>query len=550
MKNKQLILPEISSAEKTPLVEALLSVIQEQFQTIQQQFQEIQELRQEVRTLKDEVARLNRQKPRPSMLPGKLETKKTPDESNESFSKRPGSEKRSLTKTLQIHEEKEIRAENVPTGSIRNGYQDFVVRDVIIKAHNIKLRLERWLTPDGKYLVAKLPEEYKNGHIGPGLKRLILMLSNGSTCATQPALKELLDSMDIDISTGQIAHILTDSEDLDIFHKEKDAILAAGIQTARYLTTDDTGWRHKSSNYFSNYIGNPFFAWFGTSPTKSRIQFLTHLALGEPTYVIDEKALDYMRNHRVSQLLLSRIALELGKEFGNEKSWKEFLVQEIGLKNQEYRITTEGALTAGLLKQGFPESMVILSDDAKQFNVFVHALCWVHAERPLRKLIPINDEMLKAINTIRNEIWAFYESLKQYRKQPSDEAKIVLNAEFDPIFTQNTPYLAINKIIASIYKNKAELLVVLDRPEVPLHNNASEQAMHGPVKKRKISRGSKSDSGLQCRDTLASLKETCRKLGVSFWDYVLDRLVGAGKVPYLPDLIREKATAALCHNTS
>ena len=79
------------------------------------------------------------------------------------------------------------------------------------------------------------------------------------------------------------------------------------------------------------------------------------------------------------------------------------------------------------------------------------------------------------------------------------------------------------------------------KPEVPLHNNGSESIIRGYVKTRKISGSTRSPAGRRCRDTFASLKKTCRKLGVSFWTYLSDRVRGLGKIPRLAEVIREKA---------
>src|SRR5439155_6637131 len=92
--------------------------------------------------------------------------------------------------------------------------------------------------------------------------------------------------------------------------------------------------------------------------------------------------------------------------------------------------------------------------------------------------------------------------------------------------------------------DKAGLLRVLERPEIPLHNNAEESDVRELVKRRKISGGTRSDAGRRCRDTFASLKKTCRKLGLRFWDYLQDRIRGLGKIPRLGDLIRQKAREA------
>ena len=77
--------------------------------------------------------------------------------------------------------------------------------------------------------------------------------------------------------------------------------------------------------------------------------------------------------------------------------------------------------------------------------------------------------------------------------------------------------------------------------EVPLHNNAMESDIREYVKRRKVSGGTRNDAGRRCRDTFASLKKTCRKLGVRFWEYLQDRVRGLGKIARLADLIRQKA---------
>jgi hypothetical protein len=87
--------------------------------------------------------------------------------------------------------------------------------------------------------------------------------------------------------------------------------------------------------------------------------------------------------------------------------------------------------------------------------------------------------------------------------------------------------------------------VVLDRPEIPLHTNGSETDIRDYVKKRKVSGGTRSDEGRRCRDTFATLKKTCRKLNISFWHYLTDRLgIGEQAIAPLPLIITERAALA------
>jgi hypothetical protein len=205
------------------------------------------------------------------------------------------------------------------------------------------------------------------------------------------------------------------------------------------------------------------------------------------------------------------------------------------------RIATEGALLGGLITHGVSPDLGVLSDGARQFVVLVHAACWIHAERPLAKLVPHNEEHRIAIEKIRQQIWELYKDLKAYREHPEAAQRPVLEARFDALVAQRTDYPSINGPLKEMRDHKADLLRVLERPEIPLHNNAEESDIREFVKRRKISGGTRSAAGRRCRDTFASLKKTCRKLGVRFWDYLQDRVRGLGQIPRLADLIRQKA---------
>jgi hypothetical protein len=187
---------------------------------------------------------------------------------------------------------------------------------------------------------------------------------------------------------------------------------------------------------------------------------------------------------------------------------------------------------------------VVLSDGAQQFEVFVHASCWIHAERPLARMIPHNDVHREIIESLRTQIWELYKDLKAYRQQPDAAQKPILEARFDALCNQQTAYPSINGVLKEIRVYKTDLLRVLERPEVPLHNNAEESDIREYVKKRKISGSTRNDAGRRCRDTFTSLKKTCRKLGVNFWNYLRDRIQGLTQIPRLAELIRQAAEKA------
>jgi hypothetical protein len=159
----------------------------------------------------------------------------------------------------------------------------------------------------------------------------------------------------------------------------------------------------------------------------------------------------------------------------------------------------------------------------------------------LARLIPYSDKHRAALAQVRGQIWELYQDLKTYRQQPEPSRRPDLEARFDALCRQRTGFPSIDGVLKQMRAHRAGLLRILAQPEVPLHNNLSEGHIRDYVKKRKISGSTRSDLGRQARDTFASLKKTCRRLGVNFWAYLQDRVRGAGQIPRLADLIRQKA---------
>jgi len=226
----------------------------------------------------------------------------------------------------------------------------------------------------------------------------------------------------------------------------------------------------------------------------------------------------------------------------NETAWHECL-HSVHINCERYiRIATEGALLGSLLSHGFCSDLVIVSDDAGQFNILQHALCWIHAERLVHKTLPLNEQHRQDITNVRDQIWELYADLKAFKNDPDDWDKKKLAQRFDQIFTHKSGFATLNQLLKRIHANKAELLRVLERPEIPLHTNGSETDIRDYVKKRRVSGGTRGDEGQRCRDTFISLKKTCRKLGISFWDFLHDRLCSSESlIPQLSDLVRERA---------
>lgn len=456
--------------------------------------------------------------------------------------KRPGSAKRSKTPHLEIHETVPLRPESLPEDAVLIDYQDFVVQDVIFRSHNVKYRRARYQLPDGSFLTAPLPAHVR-GHFGTDLLAYVLYQHHHNG-VTQPLIREELLERGVDISTGQIDRLLNEGH--QAFHQEKDELLPAGLAVSRHIHTDDTSARHAGKNGYANHVGNELFATFTSTDSKSRVNFLRVLLGPQRYYLLNLDALYYLEAHGVKAEVRQRFqtAAKAWTVLASDDAWQEWLAGQ-SLSAEHGRLFTEATLWAALLQQDVVTE-VIVSDDAPQFKIFGfwNDLCWVHAERGVNRLVPVHERQRQAQEKVQDQIWAFYQRLKSYREKPRKRSKARLENEFDRIFTQSTCWPELNQALRTIHAKKERLLLVLERPDVPLHNNLSENDIRDYVKKKKISAGTRSDLGRRCRDTFLSLKKTCRKLGVSFWEYLQDRLRQSHAIPPLPDLIRKAAANA------
>lgn len=525
-------LPEIPAEERTPLVEALLGIIR-------QLADRVAELEQTNQELRDEIARLKGLKPRPQISPSILNTPPQAEDGTKKERRR-GKPSRPKTAELTIHHEVTLHPDNLPAGSTFKCFEPYVVQGLIIQSDNTKYLRARYDLPEGGSVLAPFPPgvlPVEGGHFTANLVTYILNQYHQAQ-VTEPLLLEQLWEYGVDISAGQLHRILTEKKDL--FHQEKAEVLAAGLAESSYIGTDDTGARHQGKNGYCTAIGNDLFAYFESTDSKSRLNFLQVLQGNQRDYSINETTLAYWARQKLPAEPLAKLT-QGPQTFGSEQAWQARLAELAITDERHVRTATEGALLGGLVARGVSPELGVLSDGAPQFVVFVHAGCWVHAERPLAKLVPHNEAHRAVIEEVRTKIWELYHDLIAYCKQPDEAQALVLEARFDALVIQRTPYPNINTVFKEMREHKADFLRVLQRPEIPLHNNAIESDIREFVKRRKISGGTRNDAGRRCRDTFASLKKTCRKLGLRFWDYLQDRVRGLGQVPRLADLIRQKA---------
>jgi hypothetical protein len=498
---------------------------------------ELAEANAKIEALREEIALLKGLKGRPKLRPSGME------QQTQARAKPAGKRGRRGPKVskLVIDEEKVVAAEDVPEDSRFKGYEDYVVQDLLFRPWTTRYRRERWLTPSGETIVAPLPGGI-HGHFGARLKCFVLMQYHKCRVTTGCQL-DLLRDIGVTISKRQLTRFLIEGH--EPFLEEAREVLRSGLEAASWITVDDTGARHLGRNAVCTHIGNDHFAWFATTFSKSRLNFLQLLAAGDETHLINEAAVAYMRQRNLSETVINQLSGHECTRFPDAAAWSAHL-RDLGLTELKttpdpVRIATEGALWGAIMAQGLLDDTVIVSDGAGQFKVGLHGLCWIHSERLVHKLNTACEPKHQAKEHIRDRIWSLYADLKAYCRDPTPRLKAALEQRFDRIFTTQTGFVRLDRLLARLHAKKEDLLIVLDRPDVPLHTNISENDVRCPVIQRKISGGTRSDMGRDCRDGFTSLMKTCDKQRVSFWDYLADRLgvPDAPHVPPLPDLIRQ-----------
>jgi hypothetical protein len=490
--------------------------------------------RRENQQLKDEIRRLKGLPPRPPLKPSGMEkATDRPAEDRPSAAdgppprRGPGVSKLSIDRTVTL-------TTTAPAGSRSKGYEEIIVQDIAFKPEVTLYRRERWTTPDGRTVTAALPAGVVGG-CGPHLIRLVLVLhfQGQMTCERIVAV---LTAAGVAISKRQVVRLLTAR--LDLFRAEEEAAFTAGLGSSAYVSVDDTGARHAGRACCTTQFGSDRFTAFRTGPSKSRLAFLRHLLGGTARYVVNQEATAYMRAANLAHSVIEALSGAQVRQFASEADWRAHLralgVTQMRVTPDPVRAASEGALWGAIRAEDRLGSAVILSDDAGQFRVGDHALCWVHAERLVYKLVPANHRQSSAVEVTRRMIWWFYRQLKAFKADPSPQRAAELRARFDRIFKRRTGYATLDRLLKRLLANKDELLRVLERPEIPLNTNASENDIRAVVTKRKVSGGTVSERGRIARDVMLGLAKTCAKLKISLFHYLGARLQIPG--PHIPPL--------------
>jgi hypothetical protein len=383
-----------------------------------------------------------------------------------------------------------VNKDTLPIDSVFKGYREFLVQDLIIKRKVTKYRREFYETPDGTTVVAELPKELDDQHFGTDLRRFILTQYNFNN-VTQPKIREQLLEFGIQISAGEINNIILDTA--AELSKEYEEVRVAGLQTAANLGIDDTGARHKGKNGSCLVLQNEDFAYFKTTDSKSRINFLCALRGPHTDYVLNQHAIEYIKQFKHKDELVPALEQHVNTKCDTAEQFQAFLerinITKFNTGKKSLIIIEEGAILGSAIEHDLNLTTKLMSDAAGQFNllIFIHALCWVHMERGIKKLVPIDDDECKEIEKVRDDIWKYYKQLKEYKEKPDLALKEKLSAQFDELCKQKVNSQRLGAALARMYEHKTELLVVLDHPDVPLHNNATESAIRSRRIQEKIS---------------------------------------------------------------
>jgi hypothetical protein len=545
------LLAEEELSEKTELaIQELLNVVEALCADKQSLADEVKRLRKQLEQKKKAKNKNNGNKDDQNS-PGEDDSANS-DHSSEkqrkSSKKRKANDRRSF-KDLTIHDTVEcpVDPDTLPLDAVRLQDEIVVVQDIEIKPKNTQFQRQVFYSASQKkYYRGLLPAGYDHGDFSANLRALIVSLKYCGNMS-EPKIGEFLDNFNVQVSAGSLSNILTKSAKL--FEQEYDDLLIAGLSSTPYQQTDDTSARVKGEFWNTHILCNPFYTFYSTRPGKDRLTVLKVLQnTDELRFYFGEATCQLLQDEFMLPKKWSEEIAALGEVEVSETTLKLLLDGWFGQRNQQVRTTIEQAAAIVFYHQqsSIPVVQTLVCDDAGQFKLLTDklSLCWIHAGRHYEKLSPIVDRHTKSLDDFRDRYWAYYASLQDYRAGPTKELAEKLRLEFDELFSTQTKYAALDDRIAKTAAKKDELLTVLSVPEVPLHNNVSELGARVSARRRDVSLHSRSERGVRAMDIFTTLVQTSKKLGISAFAYLRDRLSGALEMPSLAQSILQVAQNA------
>jgi len=437
-----------------------------------------------------------------------------------------------------------VDADSLPPDAEWKGYADTVIQDVLIQTDNVKFRRETYYSPSQKQTYrGALPRGYV-GEFGPHIKTQILTFKylNGMTI---PKIHDFYQTLGIRISRTYISDRLT--KHLAVFHQEKSAVYHASLEQGEYQHVDDTTSRVNGQTHYTQIVCNPCATLFFTTPRKDRLTILDVLQDGDARYFLcNLEAFRLLDQLNVPKTFIAALqALDPDRHL-TESEMDAFLStlfpDPAKSPRHQTRIREAGAIASYHQQLDHPIVEVLVCDDAPQFKLLTEeiALCWVHEGRHYKRLQPVVPAHRSRLDEFLQQFWAYYRRLYLYKQAPSPEQEQVLSAEFDTLFSPTTGYAALDERITKSRAKKSALLTVLRHPDIPLHNNPAEHGARQQKRREDASLQTRNATGRRAQDTMMSIVETCKKLGVNVYHFIHDRISQNFHMPTLADVIRSK----------
>lgn len=522
-------------------IQALLNLV-EQLVSAQQ------DLRQQVERLKEQLE--NKKKKKTTAADNDTDNKSSQHHSSEEERKKrqppptPHADRRSF-KEVPFHQETECPLDpaQLPPDTRRIDDEFFLLQDIKIEPFNTRFRRHVYFSPSkNKVYRGPLPEGIGPGEFGSELRSFIISLKY-SAGTSEPKIRELLENFQVQISAGSISNILTRSKP---FEEDFDDLVLAGLASTRYQQTDDTSARVGGQFWHTHILCNPYYTAYFTRPRKDRLTILEVLQNATSlSFQFDAETRRRLAAADIPQKWQDHVAA-LGDVQYDGVGLKERLDDWFGKDHPSQTRTTIEQVSAVVYyrhQTAVPRVETLVCDDAKQFKSITDfvALCWVHAGRHYHKLRPVVARHQMKLDEFITAYWDYYAKLQRYQADPIAAEASRLRLEFDELFSTVSGYDSLDERIATTLSKKDELLTILDQPEVPLHNNDSELGARVSARRRDVSLHSRSQRGARSMDIFTTLVQTCKKLGVSGYEYIRDRLSGRRELPSLAELIRAAA---------
>lgn len=503
-------------------------------------------LKKQLQNLQNEINRLKGEQGKPPIKPGKNNSQSQNYSSEKERKETKQWKKNSKVDRIKIHDNKKCYVDKnlLPVDAQFKGYEKVIVQDIKFEAFNTLFLKEKYYSPSqNKTWLAPLPPGYE-GEFGPTLKSFVIKLYFDSNI-TQPKILDLLHDAETIISAGQISKFLINNHHQ--FHKEKDQTYEAGLRSSPWHHIDDTSTRVNGNNYYCHIMCNPLYTSYFTTPNKTRLTVIDVLRnFKERIFLLNDEAFCYIRQFKLPAPVIQTLQLFPQNQQLCQKVFLPLLDNHLPHLGPQQRshVLDAAAIAAYHAQMEIPIVELLICDDAPQFKIITRqlALCWVHDGRYYKKISPYLICHQQLLDAFLDDYWNFYSLLLEYKQQPSAQKKQHISNLFDELFATKTGFNALDDRITKTKEKKHSLLLVLDHPEIPLHNNQAELDARKRVRKRVISYGTRCDDGTKAWDTFLSLAETAKKLGINFFNYIYDRISGNFEMPSLAQIITKRAS--------